>query len=107
MGYPVINVAKSIFYNNTTPFVHLPDGEILHSSQVVEWLELGLGEVGVCVGWGERRVQILLERCIFLGLDWMPGVNSNLNDLLNECWEGVAYCQKVFDSERRDLVNLS
>ena len=81
MGYSVINVARSIFYNNTTPFVRLPDSDILHSSQGVECLELGLGEVGVCVGWGERRVQILLERCIFLGLDWVPGMDSNLNYL--------------------------
>jgi len=54
VGYPVINVARSIFYNNTTPFVLLPDGEILHSSQGVECLELGLEEVGVCVWDGER-----------------------------------------------------
>ena len=54
MGYSIINVARSIFYNNTTPFVRLPDSDILHSSQGVECLELGLGEVGVCVWDGER-----------------------------------------------------
>ena len=54
MGYSIMNVARSIFHNNTTPFVRLPDGDILHSFQGVECLELGLGEVGVCVWDGER-----------------------------------------------------
>ena len=53
MGHPVINVARGIFYNDTTPFVRLPDGEVLHSSEAVESLEFSLREVGVCAWDGE------------------------------------------------------